>query len=221
MILAVCAVLTLVSAGCGGSSSKASASTSIAAAADDPMYQYKRYDRCFIAGSGEVSSYYMIDEDAGYIRFFSTLPGLTWFEGYYSGDLENGIETDTGDGNSAVIRINADNASITADYSYGESYIFEECTPLEALTHLSQITGEEIDLSDNTGSDTPASTAPASSENTYILDVNPASHLIHTTECSRVSHIKESDVLTVNGTLEEILGSFNGYSVCENCHAQY
>ena len=87
----------------------------------------EQFDLCFGSVSDSGESYFLFDLDAKYIKFFSTLPGVIWFEDYYSGDLEEGLSISIGNDFYADIYY-ADSTlkTIIADYSYGESYLFKK-----------------------------------------------------------------------------------------------
>jgi len=208
------------------------------------------YDVCYSSQGEAGSSYYLLDLDNRHIKFFSTIQGIPWFEDDYEGDLTNGLSAMVSDDITVQLSYaDPSKEAINADYSYGESYTFDSCAVSDAedlldengwlingydtVTDVAEATesAEEQLVIEETAAPEPdpapyqepviesqeSYVAPVT--HTYVLNTN--THKIHITTCKSVDKMKESNKQFVEGTLEQILSWYPGYTVCGNCHARY
>ena len=101
--------------------------------------------------------------------------------------------------------------------SDGESVSFTTQKNQDAETYVYY---SELNLTEATMAYAEVDTDSGSDDvHTYILNTN--SKKIHTVNCNSVTQMKEKNKKEVNGTLDEIMVQYSGYTVCGNCHAQY
>lgn len=67
----------------------------------------------------------------------------------------------------------------------------------------------------------PETVKGASQGNVHIYILNTNSKKIHTEGCKSVKQMKDKNKLKLEGTLDDIMAEYSGYTVCGNCHAAY